>query len=607
MNWSKQKNVKKSVKRGTGGVPIPPIRRKVKKSVGEALLPKEDKIGIHSGTAHDCIGQQPRKKGRRLNGDTNTDALYSDSTHNDTAPGFGTNTPKATAFTLSTDISNQTKGISVQQQPVIEIPIYDPATHQNNAIRVIPPSDPMRLKFITTVASFVAKDGSVLEKKIIERESNNPNFSFLMPPPHDNTLLHTVSISSLTPSSIQNQITTNERIFYRWRVFAFSQRDGFDSWRTDPFVMIQPHGRFWIPPSLDADAALREETKAVEREEHIRSQQEIRRQLSGKKDFMTGRQLEHAKFGGSKTAASDGAAELNDSEMAQWNDMIGNKLCASSEAICEAMSFCFDKSGAAKQISELLREALMDDRKGVSVETRIARLYLMSDILFNSQQPGVKNAFRYRDAIETLAPDVFRNFGQHGQGFAGRMTMNKLRNAVRLVLSAWASWSVYNVTFLDELQAKFEGKEWPPPPEIIDDIVHNDTDDESAQEIAEIKKPQETEFPEVNQCNDVEILKARWVEATDIEETCQETSVSDEGIGIDAPITEENIDGDFLGDEELNGETLDDDDLNGAALADDIDGEALDDSDLDGEALSDEEIAEQPWEKVRDDDNQKLH
>jgi len=592
-----QKNVKKSVKRGTGGVPIPPIRRKVKKIVGEVPLNEEDNTGLNSGTTHDCIGQQPRKKGRRLDGDTNTDTLYSDSNHNNTVPGFGINTPKAAAFTLSTEIaSDQMKGTSIQQQPMVEIPIYDPATHADNAIRVIPPSDPMRLKFITTVASFVAKDGSVLEKKIIERESNNPNFSFLMPPPHDITGLHTRSISSpASPSSIQkpNQVTINERIFYRWRVFAFSQRDGFNSWRTDPFVMIQPHGRFWIPPSLDADAALREETKAVEKEEHIRSQQKVRRQLAGKKDFMTGRQLEHAKFGGSKTAASEGAAVLNDSEMAQWRDMIGNKLCASSEAICEAMSFCFDKSGAAKQLSELLREALMDDRKGVSVETRIARLYLMSDILFNSQQPGVKNAFRYRDAIEILAPDVFRNFGQHGQGFAGRMTMNKLRNAVRVVLSAWASWSVYNVTFLDELQAKFEGKELPSAPEISDDRVHNDTDDESDQEIARVSQPPEAEPPEVNESIVPEILKSRWVEAQDIKETCEESSMLDDGICIDAPISEENIDGEFLGDEELNGETLDDDDIDGEAIADDIDGEALDDSDLDGEVLSDEEIAEQ--------------
>lgn len=590
LRWGK--NVKKSVKRGTGGVPIPPIRRKGKKVVRE-VLPKEDNTGLNDGMTQDCTDQQSRKTGRRLDGDTTTENLNAD-----TAILFGSNPPTIATSTPSVDtLLKQIQVSTMQQQPMIEIPLYDPATHLGNAIRVIPPSDPMRLKFITTVASFVAKDGSVLEKRIIERESNNPNFSFLMPPHYNNTVLQTLSNTSPSPLSIQepNQDMVNERIFYRWRVFAFSQRDGFDSWRTDPFVMIQPNGRFWIPPSLDADAARREEMKAEEREEHIRSQQEVRRQLAGKKDFMTGRQLEHAKFGGSKTAASEGAAMLNDNEMAQWKDMMENKLCASSEAICDAMSFCFDKSGAAKQISELLREALMDDRKGVSAETRIARLFLMSDVLFNSQQPGVKNAFRYRDAIESMAPDVFRNFGQHGQGFAGRMTMNKLRNAVRGVLSAWASWSVYNVTFLDELQAKFEGKELPPSPETINGVKH----DELAKENEDLGKLEEIDATAIDEDYETEAPRSRWVEAMDIEELSQSSSRLSEELNINEPLTEENIDGEVLKDGELSDIDHDID-----TLPEDIDGESLDDSDLDGESLSDEEIIGELSEKVCDEESQ---
>jgi hypothetical protein len=36
----------------------------------------------------------------------------------------------------------------------------------------------------------------------------------------------------------------------------FTHGDGFDSWRVDPCIMIQPHGRFWIPPLLDTEKAL---------------------------------------------------------------------------------------------------------------------------------------------------------------------------------------------------------------------------------------------------------------------------------------------------------------------------------------------------------------
>eukprot|EP01083_Nonionella_stella_P227989 808365_1 len=54
-----------------------------------------------------------------------------------------------------------------------------------------------------------------------------------------------------------------------------------------------------------------------------------------------------------------------------------------------------------------------------------------------------------------MSPDVFESLGKHG---GGRMTKNKLRRAVSSVLSAWTNWSVYNSTFMDELESKFEGR-----------------------------------------------------------------------------------------------------------------------------------------------------
>jgi len=443
----------------------------------------------------------------------------------------------------------------------IDIPVYDPVEDESNAIRVIPPSDPRRLKFITIVASFVAKDGSILEKKLFEREGNNPKFSFLRPSSSISTSTWALLRSRHGPDSSSNSVSDTrgheddairllqEHIFYRWRVFAFAQGDGFDSWRTEPFVMIHtstgssattasnypPERTFWIPPHVqDTDAARREEELVQQKEQFIFMQQEVRRKLTDKKDFMTGRQLEHAKFGkigisslGSGNSAADGAIQLNDSEMEDWKDIVQNRLCASRESICEAMAFCFDKSAAAVQISELLREAMLDDRMGISVETRIARLYLLSDVLFNSQQPGVKNAHRYRASIEAMAPDVFASLGKHGHGTVGRMTMNKLRNAVSAVLSAWTNWSVYNTTFLDELEFHFEGG----------------------------KKKQEDVFEITQQSVDV-----------------LEPSVT-EGVGASNDLTstaiESDIDGEELCDDDLDGEELDDDDLI------DVDGEPL--------------------------------
>merc|ERR1712176_596987 len=126
------------------------------------------------------------------------------------------------------------------------------------------------------------------------------------------------------------------------------------------------------------------------------------------------------------------------------------------------MSFCFDNCMAAREVSDLLKEALLDESDYVTNDMRIARLYLLSDILFNSQQPGVRNAFMYRTTIESMAVDVFRELGKvvrRKERKSGRITVNKLRKAVSAVLGAWTEWGVYNATFVDELEAHFEGRE----------------------------------------------------------------------------------------------------------------------------------------------------
>ena len=245
------------------------------------------------------------------------------------------------------------------------------------------PSDPLRLKFITTVASFVAKDGSVLEKKLIETQSFNPDFQFLTPRDDAD------AVSVVGGGACEDEERFAEHVFYRWRVYSFAQGDGLNSWRTEPFVMFEPHGRFWIPPPPN-ELAAQEEEEAEERRERGRiDAREERRRLAEEKRDCTTTGAQMRREGGE-------GVRLNDWERGVFRELLRDRLCASQDSICEAMAFAFDKSGAAREISELLRDALLESRNGISVDTRVARLFLLSDILFNSQQPGVRNAFQYR-------------------------------------------------------------------------------------------------------------------------------------------------------------------------------------------------------------------
>jgi len=448
-----------------------------------------------------------------------------------------------------------------------------------DAIRVKIPADQMRAHFISAVASFVAKDGSTLERALLERERGNPKFSFMQ-----------------WPASTDDDGTA-EHIYYKWRVYAYCQGDTFYKWRTEPFLMTHRSGRAWIPPPLDQEAARLEEEAERAREEAIERQKEERKLRNAKRDYMTGRQLEQLRKGG-----PDGGAKLEPADLNELNRLFRDRLCANREAICEAMAFCFEQSGAARQISSVLEELLVEPGPRVSVETRVARLYLLSDILFNSQQPGVKNAFLYRDAIERMAPKVFESLGKHGGGKLGRMTMNKLISAVRTVLNAWADWGVFNPTFLEELFARFEGREIPDNSadttsleNVVDDVkVAEEGDDAANNSKADqpVRAIAQGTWKTVSQDTETEI------ERTSGEPSRKDTSDAEEADG--EPIEEsDDADGEPLGDksdaEDADGEPLEEfDDADGEPLE-----EASDAEESDGEPLQEGEEADgEPLEEV---------
>ena len=326
-----------------------------------------------------------------------------------------------------------------------------------SAINVIVPSDPSRVEFIGTIASFVAKDGSSIERHLIERESlSDPKFAFL------------------NPSRVASETILEEHIFYRWRVYSYCQGDLKNSWRTKPFKMFKG-GRWWIPPPLiDREAAKQEEEEAEKIEESIIYKKEGRKKIDHDAEIntnMKNRLAEQKRHGGT--------IKLTPYEKEKLGNVL-KRIVATRESICEAMAFCFDKSGSAYEIAESIKDLLTSSAS--SVDTRIALLYLLSDVLFNSQQPGVRNAFKYRDAIESTAKDVFERIGK---AESGRMTMNKLRRAVKRILGAWSHWSVYTHEFIDELEARFEGRPYVSPAKeatIVADIVDEVVDDEVVEE-----------------------------------------------------------------------------------------------------------------------------
>lgn len=111
--------------------------------------------------------------------------------------------------TLNPDMSATGKDITTK------VPLYNAEVHAARAIRVEIPTNPSRVHFITTTASYVAKDPE-LEQYLKEEEKGNPHFQFL------------------ASGCDKNDEVQKEKIFYRWRVYSFCQGDTYAIWRTEP-------------------------------------------------------------------------------------------------------------------------------------------------------------------------------------------------------------------------------------------------------------------------------------------------------------------------------------------------------------------------------------
>ena len=495
------------------------------------------------------------------------------------------------------------------------------------SIHVVVPAHRERAQMITTVASFVAKDGAQFEQLLLQQEPNNPQWNFISP---------TLSIS--------DQTLMQEHVFYKWRVYAFCQGDTVSTWNTEPFVMIQPDGCMWYPPPLDANAAQKEADERRVQEDNMRSLKEQRQYTKG--SGAVGRSA--------GSARRMDRTRLTESEHEEMHRLFHKQLNLSRESICQAMAFCFEKSGAALQIADVLKELLLHIAPGTTVETISARVYLISDILFNTQQPGIRNAFLYRDAIEKMAPEVFRTMGTFARTHCGRMSQERIGMAIRGIFAAWTQWGVFDLSFINDLEAHYEGREIqkteipvaaPAPVEDttvgeekdaadpVEDVlprgdwtcIPDDGEDALLPNRIDSGTPLELDLDgeslddsERHLMNDDD-LDGVPLDGNDlVEEPLNQTAVESNDynpliIGDGEPLEDDNLDGEPLDDENLDGEPLEDDAsrlplhdpltyVNGGTLGDgDLDGEPLEDN-LDGEPL-DDNLDGEPLDAARSERN----
>lgn len=281
-------------------------------------------------------------------------------------------------------------------------------TLKNSIVRVVVPTERNLLCLIHRMVEFVVREGPMFEAMIMNRELSNPMFRFLF----------------------ENQSPAH--VYYRWRIFSVLQGESPDKYRTSDFRLFKD-GSLWRPPPLNPYIDGLAETD---------SEDELPLHKSSKHDGDTSRRDEPEK-----------KAELQEEDRDVLEDILRN-LLPRQKLVGEAMVFCLDHSDWADEIVQCIVESL--SILETPLTKKIARLYLISDILHNSSAKVSKASF-FRKHFERQLEQVMLHLHACHKAICSRLRAEQFKQKVLACFRAWDDWAIYPDKFLIHLQNTFLG------------------------------------------------------------------------------------------------------------------------------------------------------
>ncbi|WKX99351.1 hypothetical protein Q1695_014326 [Nippostrongylus brasiliensis] len=307
---------------------------------------------------------------------------------------------------------------------------------KNATVRVVIPSDSHLLLVIQHVVEFTVREGPLFEAMLMTRERSNPLFRFLF------------------------ELNHPTHVYYRWRLFSISQGDTFLEWRREKFRMFEG-GSWWQPPipqselfstmprslhsfactitepsrwlpKLDGSSTLRISSRAQDpKEKQERSRSSPRHDQSRKPK-----------------------ARLRKSQRKKLEQIL-RELTPESDSIGDAMVWCADHATCAREICECIYESLTIDE--TPLHKKIARLYLISDLLANAASRGVRDVFYFRQYFGELLTKIFSALGRTLRSVTARLKAEQFKQRVMLCFRAWEESVLYPTDVLVNSQNIFLG------------------------------------------------------------------------------------------------------------------------------------------------------
>uniref|UniRef100_A0A3P8YR95 U2 snRNP-associated SURP domain containing n=1 Tax=Esox lucius TaxID=8010 RepID=A0A3P8YR95_ESOLU len=263
-------------------------------------------------------------------------------------------------------------------------------------VKVVIPTERNLLGLIHRMIEFVVREGPMFEAIIMSKEKNNPDFRFLF----DNK--------------------SQEHVYYRWKLYSILQGEPPSEWRTADFRMFRG-GSIWRPPLLNP--YLHGDEEAGEEEESPSQEEELKK-------------------GQLKT------------EHRERLEALLRGLSPRRDEVGDAMVFCLERAEAAEEVVGCIAESL--SLLGTPLQKKIARLYLVSDILYNCGAK-VTNASYYRKYFEAKLPQIFGDISDAYRNIQARLQAEQFKQKIMGCFRAWEDWAIYPESYLIQLQNIFLG------------------------------------------------------------------------------------------------------------------------------------------------------
>uniref|UniRef100_G3QBW7 Zgc:163098 n=1 Tax=Gasterosteus aculeatus TaxID=69293 RepID=G3QBW7_GASAC len=278
-----------------------------------------------------------------------------------------------------------------------KILLYDyKQTLSEAVVKVVIPTERNLLFLIHRMIEFVVREGPVFEAVIMNKEKSNPDYRFLF----DNK--------------------SQDHVYYRWKLFSILQGQSPTEWRTTDFRLFRG-GSMWRPPILN-NYSQRDEDRA-DAEEDVPPEEEVKK------------------------------GQLRAEHKVRLETLL-KELTPSREDVASAMLFCLERADAAEEVVGHITESF--SLLQTPLQKKIARLYLVSDILHNSCAK-VAGASYYRKYFETKLTQIFGDLNAAHKNIQARLQAEQFKQKVTSCFRAWEDWAIYPEPYLIHLQNIFLG------------------------------------------------------------------------------------------------------------------------------------------------------